>query len=232
MRIDPSGRPWVATAGLAALMAVVALGSTALAVGCGLVGVVFALFFRDPERHPPSEPGVVLAPADGRVLVAGPADEAVAPPGRWLQVSIFLSPLDVHVNRVPVTGRVVRVERLAGTKQPAYRREAARRNARTEIWFDTARGSVVCRQVAGLLARRVVCRLEPGMAVHAGDRFGIVQFGSRIDLFLPGHAVLQVTDGARVRAGETIVAHLVPSGGFRATEEELDDRARSGNNRA
>lgn len=221
MRIDPAGLPYVATPALAALGAAAAGWVGPALFGAGLAGV-FAFFFRDPDRHPPSRSGIVLAPADGRVLVAGPAVKAIAPPGEWQQVSIFLSPLDVHVNRVPVSGRVVRVQPIAGRKGPAYTADAARANARTEIWFDTEWGPVVCRQVAGILARRVVCRIAPGMSVRAGDRFGIMKFGSRIDLFLPLAAELAVAPGARVRAAETVVAYLasvalstkeVPGGG-------------------
>ncbi len=229
MWMDPSGRPWVVTSALATLVAY-AFDWTVVALGCGLASLVFAWFFRDPQRRPPSGTGLVLAPADGRVILAGAADERAAPPGRWLQVSIFLSPLDVHVNRTPVEGRVARVDQLGGAKRPAYEPEASYGNARTEIWFDTDAGPVVCRQVAGLLARRVVCRLAPGRLVRAGERFGIIKFGSRVDLFLPACAVLCVAVGARVRAGETILARLVPPVG--ACADRLDDPTPAGNNRA
>lgn len=238
MRIDPSGVPIVAVGALAALACVV-LGATAWSLACAALTAAFAFFFRDPHRQAPQEVDVVLAPADGRVLVAGAADRQVAPPGRWWQVSIFLSPFDVHVNRAPVSGRVVRVERRDGAKHPAYRSDAALRNARTEIWFETAGRVVVCRQVAGILARRVVCRLTPGMNVRAGDRFGIMRFGSRIDLFVPLEARLQVAPGERVRAGETVVARFGAAAGTVSAGEArgpatvgLDAPSASENNRA
>ncbi len=124
MTIDRAGLPFIAgAAGLGAVAAFTtgAAGAAALA----LLAVFFAFFFRDPDRQPPDGSRLVLAPADGRVLVAGPAEPDVAPSGTWLQVSIFLSPLDVHVNRVPVSGRVSRVDYRPGRFLPAYRREAA-----------------------------------------------------------------------------------------------------------
>jgi phosphatidylserine decarboxylase len=186
----------------------VAVGYPLIGVPFGVAAVVFALFFRDPDRCVPDLPGAVLAPADGRVLVAGPAEPAIAPPGAWQQVSIFLSLADVHVNRIPVSGRLVRVDYKRGEFLPAYRSEAAGRNERNELWIDRAGEMVVCRQVVGILVRRVVCRLGAGTDVRAGDRFGIMKFGSRIDLFLPTRADLSVRSGDRVRGGETVVATL------------------------
>ncbi len=148
-----------------------------------------------------------MSPADGRVLIAGAAEPASAPPGDWKQISIFLSPLDVHINRIPIGGRVARVEYtpgrfLRGLPAGVGPRERAQRG------LDRARrrGRVVCRQVVGVLARRLVCRVGPGAAVRTGERFGLMKFGSRIDLFLPPHATLRVAVGDRVRGGETVVA--------------------------
>jgi len=207
MRIDRAAVPYVAaTLVPGAVLAVV--GQAGAAGVCAVLAALFAWFFRDPERHVPSDAGAVLAPADGRVLVAGPSARVDAPPGVWQQVSIFLSPLNVHVNRVPVSGRLARVEYHPGQYLPAYRREAGVRNHRNELWIDSAAGAVVCRQVAGVLVRRVVCRLKQGAEVTAGDRFGIMKFGSRIDLFLPVDTVLHARPGDCVRAGETILARL------------------------
>ena len=127
----------------------------------------------------------VLSPADGRVLVAGPAVADAAPPGAWQQISIFLSPMDVHVNRVPVSGRVTRVSYRPGRFLPAYHHDAAAANERSEIWIDHDGQPIVARQIVGILARRVVCRVQIGAEVRAGDRFGIMKFGSRMDVFLP-----------------------------------------------
>jgi phosphatidylserine decarboxylase len=167
-----------------------------------------AYFFRDPERVIPAGEGLVVAPADGRVMVAGPAEPGVAPPGPWMQVSIFLSPLDVHVNRVPVGGIVRRIEYRPGRFLAAYKPESAHENERNELWIDTGRHTVVARQVVGVLARRVVCRVVEGAVVETGQRFGLMKFGSRMDVFLPVGAALLVSAGQSVRGGESLIARL------------------------
>jgi phosphatidylserine decarboxylase len=131
-----------------------------------------------------------------------------APPGSWGQISIFLSPMDVHVNRVPASGTVTRVTLTRGRYLPAYRREAAAINERSEIWIDHDGQTIVARQIVGMLARRVVCRLEEGARVAAGQRLGIMKFGSRMDVFVPDDAQISVKVGAMVRGGETIIAVL------------------------
>lgn len=170
----------------------------------------FLFFFRDPERHAPAalDDNAVLAPADGRVLVAGEPIPDGAPPGAWKQISIFLSPMDVHVNRVPASGRVTRVTLTPGQFLPAYRHDAGGRNERSEIWIDHHGQSIVTRQVVGMLARRVVCRLTGGDDVQAGQRLGIMKFGSRMDVFVPQDATVTVQVGAVVRGGETLIAVL------------------------
>ena len=167
-------------------------------------------FFRDPHRTLPSDisSDAVISPADGKVLYAGPAQGAACPPGQWGQVSIFLSPLDVHVNRAPVSGQVTDVAYQPGKYLPAYDLRSAVDNERSEITVDHNGQSVIFRQVVGLLARRVVCRIKPGMAVAQGERFGVMKFGSRMDVFLPTTAVILVTSGAKVRSGETVIAML------------------------
>lgn len=205
--MDRAGLPFIAGALLPA-MALFAVGLLVPAGAFGALGVFFAFFFRDPEREVPVGAKLVVSPADGRVMHAGPADAAVAPAGEWLQVSIFLSPLNVHVNRIPVGGRLTRVHYRPGRFLPAYRPGAATENERNELWIDHDGQTVVCRQVVGVLARRIVCRVPPGAEVATGQRFGIMKFGSRTDLFLPRAADLRVRVGDRVRGGETVVAML------------------------
>lgn len=173
-----------------------------------LVGAAFmAFFFRDPERVPPAVPGAILAPADGRVAdVREGLDDPFVGPAR--QVSIFLSPLDVHVNRSAIGGRVVSVEYRPGAFLPAYRPEASDRNERTSIAIEGETGRVVLRQIAGILARRVVCRVRSGDRLAAGERFGMIKFGSRMDVVMPAGARLAVRVGDRVRAGESILGVL------------------------
>ena len=168
----------------------------------------FLYFFRDPDRASPQDPNLVLSPADGRVLVSGPADPDAAPPGDWKQISIFLSPMDVHVNRTPVSGRVTKVDFRRGKFLPAYHKDAAAHNERSEVWVDHRGIPVVFRQLVGILARRVVCRVQPGAELKAGDRVGLMKFGSRMDVFLPLTADLKVSVGEHVIGGVTVIAVL------------------------
>ena len=208
MRVDSAATPFVLGAVAAAALPV-AFGHPRWALPGLLAAVVFLCFFRDPERTIQAhDSAAILSPADGRVLVVGAAAPDVAPPGVWQQISIFLSPLDVHVNRVPTTGRVARIALQRGRFLPAYRAEAATQNERSEIWVDSGGRMVVFRQIVGFLARRVVCRLSEGQNVRAGDRFGIMKFGSRMDVFVPPDARLDVSVGDRVRGGETVLARF------------------------
>jgi phosphatidylserine decarboxylase len=207
MRIDPAGLPFIGGALVLAAVSGTTIGWL-LALPFLIVGAFFLFFFRDPDRRGPEARDVVLSPADGRVLVAGPAIATAAPEGAWLQISIFLSPMDVHVNRVPVSGTITRVSYTPGRFLPAYRDDAGTTNERSEIWIAHDGQTIVARQIVGILARRVVCRLQTGAMVNAGQRFGIMKFGSRMDVFLPTDAELKVKVGDRVRSGETIIAVL------------------------
>ena len=218
MKIDRAGLPFVVGALFPA--ALVVLWSPAWALPFISLAGIFAFFFRDPERDVPNDRHIVVSPADGRVVHAGQAEADVAPPGQWIQISIFLSPLDVHVNRTPVSGRVLEVHYLPGRFLPAYRPEAATDNERSEIVIDHDGQTIVCRQVVGLLARRVVCRLTPGMDVVQGQRLGIMKFGSRMDVFLPADSALKATVGQIVRGGQTIIAEL--TSGARAAKADTD----------
>jgi phosphatidylserine decarboxylase len=149
----------------------------------------------------------VVSPADGRVMIAGPTDRRWAPPGEWKQITIFLSPMDVHMNRIPVDGRVTRVVYTPGKFLPAYD-EASNDNEMNEIWMDHNGHTVVVRQVVGILARRIVCRVEEGQQLARGERIGLMKFGSRMDVFLPMEAELLVQVGQHVVGGETVLATL------------------------
>jgi phosphatidylserine decarboxylase len=208
--IDRAALPFVALAALPAIAAALT-GWLWIALILLVLPVAVALFFRDPERQSPADRALVLSPADGRVMHAGPARPLEAPPGDWLQVTIFLSIFDVHINRTPVAGRVERVEYVPGTFRAAFRHDS-HENERSEIWIDHDGVPVVVRQVVGLLARRVVCRVAPGQQLAAGERIGLMKFGSRMDVFVPPDAVLLVEKGARVRAGETPIARLAAAG--------------------
>ena len=205
--IDPAGYPFIGGTAALATAAALTVGSAG-AVPLLILAGFFLYFFRDPDRASPQDPKLVLSPADGKVLVAGAADPAAAPPGEWRQISIFLSPMDVHVNRSPVSGRVTKVDFRKGKYLPAYHRDAAASNERSEVWVDHLGFTVVFRQIVGILARRVVCRVKPGAELKAGERFGIMKFGSRMDVFLPARAELRVSEGDKVVGGVTVIAVL------------------------
>ena len=215
MRLDPAGLPFVGGALALAAVSGAAIGWM-LAVPFAALSLFFAFFFRDPDRTVPDAGHQVLAPADGRVLVAGAVQPGAAPAaaatpdgiGTWQQISIFLSPMNVHVNRIPVSGRITRVNYQPGRFLPAYHNDAAAANERSEIWIDHHGETVVARQIVGILARRVVCRVQPGAEVRAGDRYGIMKFGSRMDIFVPSTARVIVKVGETVRGGETVIAVL------------------------
>jgi phosphatidylserine decarboxylase len=210
--IDRAAGPFVAASTVpAALAALTGRGRLALSLLALPAGV--AAFFRDPDRTPDHrqvDPDVVLAPADGRVMYAGPAQAGVAPPGEWQQVSIFLSLFDVHINRTPYGGLVEDVTYTPGRWHAAYKFESATENERSEITVsDTVDGEVrriVFRQIVGLVARRVVTRVQKGDVLRAGQRIGLMKFGSRMDVFVPLHVDLETTVADRTVAGETVIA--------------------------
>jgi phosphatidylserine decarboxylase len=210
MKIDRAGWPFIVGA-LVPGAALAVLVRARWAIPFATLAGFFAYFFRDPERAIPTAPGLVVSPADGRVMISGPSDGRWAPPGAWKQITIFLSPLDVHVNRTPVEGRVTRIEYRRGTFLPAYR-DAANDNELNEVWLDYGGRPVVFRQVVGILARRIVCRVREGEHLERGQRIGLMKFGSRMDVFLPHEADLLVAVGEHVVGGETVLARMPPSG--------------------
>lgn len=206
MKIDRAGVPFIA-ASLIPAAGLALARRTGWASSFALLGGFFAYFFRDPDRQVPDGEGLVVSPADGRVMVAGPSDQRWAPPGEWQQITIFLSPIDVHINRTPVAGRVSRIQYRPGSFLPAYD-ERSNDNELNEIWLDHDGETVVVRQVVGILARRIVCRVQEGDLLERGQRIGLMKFGSRMDVFLPPRAELRVAVGQAVIAGESVLAML------------------------
>lgn len=198
----------ISAAGAGALWAA-GWGAAAPTLAGGLLAG-FALaslfFFRDPRRTPPGVQGAVLAPADGRVREIRELRDPFV--GEAVRVSIFLSPLDVHVNRSPIAGLVTDVEYRPGRFLAAYRPEASEQNERCRIALQGEAARVAVSQIAGLLARRVVCRARPGDKLGAGERFGLIRFGSRTDLVVPRGTALRCRTGDKVRGGETIMGVL------------------------
>ena len=206
----PAGRPFI-IGGLAAIMLGLVLGAWLSWIG--LVFTLFCLFFfRDPERVPPGRPGAIVAPADGRIVIIVPA---VPPPElglgdapRW-RVSIFLSVLNVHVNRVPIDGVVTRIAYRHGAFVSASLDKASDDNERNALAIRLADGrQIAVVQIAGLIARRILCSVREGEAVHGGDRFGIIRFGSRTDIYLPEGIRPLVAVGQTMVGGETVIAEL------------------------
>jgi phosphatidylserine decarboxylase len=219
MRIDRAGWPFIpgplAPAALAAVAGRVSRrrGLTRAAWPFLALSAYMTLFFRDPDRQcdsVPPGPDDVLSPADGVVMVAGTPQDGVAPEpapdGEWQQVSVFLSVVDVHVNRSPYRGEVVESSYRKGSFLAAYRKESAHRNERTEIRLRDGDRTVVFRQIVGVLARRIVTRTGPGQKLATGERMGLMKFGSRMDVFVPPDCTITVTKGQRVRGGETVIA--------------------------
>jgi phosphatidylserine decarboxylase len=167
-------------------------------------------FFRDPARISPVGDHLILSPADGRIVLVGKVEDQEFLGSESTQISIFLSPLDVHVNRIPISGRVRCFKYVRGEYLVAFHEKASERNERTVIGIENGKIKVLMRQVAGFIARRIVCNLKMDDEVTAGERFGMIKFGSRVDVLIPKKADLKVSVNDRVVAGETVLAVYRP----------------------
>lgn len=198
MKIAPEGIPFIT---VTAVLAVVFVILTAFML----------YFFRDPDRASPGRPDAFVSPADGRVIIVKDVTETRYLNTPCKQISIFMSPFNVHVNRSPCDGKVVSTRHNTGRYFAAYKDEASLRNENSEMVLETAHGSILVRQIAGFIARRTVCRAQPGQSLSQGERFGIIKFSSRVDLYVPAQAAVSVKPGDKVLAGETIVATMPKS---------------------
>ncbi len=209
-----AGHPFIA-AGAAVCLAGLFIGHFVLTLG--LILTTFCLyFFRDPERVPPPRPGLVISAADGKIvsvaLAAPPPELGMGAAPRW-RVATFLSILNVHVNRVPADGAVTRVAYRAGTFLNASLDKASEDNERNALAIQLPDGRMLAViQIAGLVARRILCDAREGDSLRAGDRFGIIRFGSRTDIYLPEGVKPLVTVGQTMIGGETVIADLNGSG--------------------
>ncbi|MFZ5587590.1 MAG: phosphatidylserine decarboxylase family protein [Thermodesulfobacteriota bacterium] len=203
-----SGWPYILSFGFLALVAAM-LRLPWLAWPLGVITLWMIWFFRDPARFAAAGPGAVICPADGKVVAVQAVERPELPGGQALMISVFMNVFDVHVNRAPVSGKVVRLAHRPGGFVPADRAEARLANERQEALIQTEAGQLVLVvQVAGLVARRIECRLAPGQWVHRGQRFGMIRFGSRVDLYLPPASRALARPGDRVKAGVTALAEL------------------------
>ncbi|HEV2860169.1 MAG TPA: phosphatidylserine decarboxylase family protein [Pyrinomonadaceae bacterium] len=191
---------------LAAAVAAGLFGLWWLAIPLALLAAFMAYFFRDPRREVPGDAGVVVSPADGRVTRV----EKLAPgeAGSPTLVSIFLSPFDVHINRSPIAGTILDVTYTKGRFTSATRDSASLVNEQNTLTIKGERMTIVCKQIAGVLARRIVCWKRAGESLEIGERFGLIKFGSRTDLVLPPEVELEVAVGHRVRGGATVIGRL------------------------
>lgn len=194
----------------AATLASLALGSTLFTCLFGTLTLFTAWFFRNPARTVPTTPGAVVSPGDGKVIAIDREFEPRYLKEQSIRVSIFLNVFDVHVNRIPFAGTVEQVLYQPGKFVPANKPEATLQNEQNALCLTTSTGAkVLCVQVAGLIARRIVSWVQPGERVAVGERYGLIRFGSRMDLYLPAGSRITTTVGARVKGGESILAELV-----------------------
>ena len=204
MSIAREGIPFILVP-LVVSIATAILGLWYVTVLLLVVAAFMAFFFRDPERIPPDEPNVIVAPADGRVTRVKPV---AAEPGSPTVVSIFLSPLDVHINRSPIAGKITESAYSRGKFLMATNEMASLVNEQNALTIE-GDITVVCKQIAGILARRVVCWKKAGDTLALGERFGMIKFSSRTDLLLPSNVEVTVTEGARVRGGTTVIGRIL-----------------------
>ena len=176
-------------------------------LGLSLVFFVLVVqFFRNPSRNTPQGEGLIIAPADGKVVVIEEVEEPEYFKDKRKQVSIFMSPVNVHVNRAPVTGRVLYYKYFKGKYLVAWHPKSSTENERTTVVMEENGKQVLFRQIAGALARRIVCYVKPGVELNRGDEYGFIKFGSRIDLYLPLDTEILVDLNQKTVGGETIIA--------------------------
>ena len=203
-KLAPEGYPFIIFFAVITIAAFTAGG--ALTALLPFVLTLFMLyFFRDPDRTAPEGDDIFVSPADGKVILIQDVREEQYLKGDAIQVSIFMSPLNVHVNRAPCDGTVESVVHTPGKFLSAFKHEASLQNENIAMAMNTKYGKILVRQVAGFLARRVVCRVKPGDTLKKGDRYGIIKFSSRLDIYLPKNTGIKVKPGDKVKAGETVI---------------------------
>jgi phosphatidylserine decarboxylase len=207
MKFAEEGYPFI---GFFAIVTVVTflLGPVWIVLFPIVLTLFMAYFFRDPEREIPEGEGLIVAPADGKILVLQTVRESLYINNEVLQISIFMSPLNVHVNRAPCDGIVGKVIHTPGKFLSAFKPEASVQNENIAMTMSTIYGTVLVRQIAGFIARRAVCRVTQGEALRRGDRYGVIKFSSRVDIFLPLATIPKVKLGDQVTAGETILGYI------------------------
>jgi phosphatidylserine decarboxylase len=219
-KLAPEGYPFLLGSFLITVIAALVLlwiwrtGGSAGLVSSLLISLCFlvcvtgfmAYFFRDPERIVPEGKGLFVSPADGKVILVKKVYEKDYLQADTKEISIFMSPLNVHVNRAPCDGKVMYVKHTPGQYMAAYKDDASLKNENIVMALEGEQGRVLVRQVAGFVARRAVCRVKPGDVLRRGERYGMIKFGSRLDVYLPVDVHILVKPGDKVLAGETVIA--------------------------
>ena len=182
------------------------LGLWPVALVFVVLAAFMAFFFRDPRRQPPTDANLVVAPADGRVTRVRPVGDLSERSSNV--ISIFLSPFDVHINRAPIAGKITNVAYTRGKFLMATDENASVVNEQNALTIEGERITVVCKQIAGILARRIVCWKQVGENVSLGERFGLIKFSSRTDVLLPANVEILVAEGARVKGGTTVIGRI------------------------
>lgn len=209
MGIAKEGYRFILPSVLLALLALIA-GWKWVALGLSLLTLAFAGFFRDPDRIPPEGEGLILSPADGKVVSIKKIESSGISEGGETRISVFLSPLDVHINRSPVRGLVEEVKYQKGRFFAAFREEASDDNERNELRIVDPQGQRLrVVQIAGVLARRIVCYVKPGDRLERGQKLGMIMFGSRVDLFVPKGSRVDVVQGQKVKGGLSVIGRFV-----------------------
>jgi len=205
MKFAPEGWPFI-LGSIALTVAVFVLGGRSVTIVPLILTLFMCYFFRDPDRTVPVDPEVFIAPADGTIIVIDDVFEPEYMKKNAKKISIFMSPFNVHVNRSPSDGKVSKVVHRKGKFKAAYSDDAAEINENTSMLLETSHGPVLVRQIAGFIARRIVCRVKEGAELKQGERYGMIKFSSRVDIFLPEDVKVEVSLDDKVRAGETVLA--------------------------
>jgi len=206
-KLAPEGRPFIAFFVMLSTITFLAGGFFAAFLPFLLI-LFMGYFFRDPERAAPEGENIFVSPADGKIILIDTVYEGQFLKSDAMQVSIFMSPLDVHVNRSPCDGAVEYVIHTPGKFLSAFKHEASLQNENISMLLNTVHGKILVRQVAGFIARRAVCRVKQGDTLKKGQRYGIKKFSSRLDVYLPANVKIKVNLGDKVKAGETILGEI------------------------
>lgn len=206
--VAKAGYPFIFSSAFVTLIFAI-LGMTYLTLIGLVVSFFLCGFFRDPDRVIPNIDGVIVSPADGKVILVNSVNHSVFYEGSCKKISIFMSLFNVHVNRIPVDGTVKKVRYYPGKFYGAHQDKATSQNEHNAVFLESVDGKNICVvQVAGLIARRIICKVQPGDEMQRGQRFGLICFGSRLDVYLPEDAEIKVTVGDRIKAGSSLLGQF------------------------